>query len=78
MTDQNIDVDFKKTDAIRTINHIGKTTYVNIVTGKRTDVEWGAGDWLGAAAIGCLMFILFALIVGMFAVGFLLATGVIH
>lgn len=57
---QRLGLDFSK--CIKEQHQIGRTVYVDICEGKRTDVEWGTGDWLGFCAlifIGAVVSILF-------------------
>lgn len=52
--DTNIGVQ-ATTECMKATSHFGSTTYVNVCTGKSTEVVWGGMDWV--AAIGVTIFV---------------------
>lgn len=64
MTDLNLN----SADCIKSISHIGSTTYVNICSGTHVDVPWGSVDWLSCAGITLMVLAILTLLCFMFLV----------
>jgi len=64
-TSQNVNAELalNSTECVRTAQHFGYETVINICTGARTTVEWGGVDW--AACIGMIGFGLAAITIFM-------------
>lgn len=59
----NYDVNVNAAECIRSATHIGFERIHNICSGAVVDVPWGAGDWVGAAAVSGLLLVAFSAII---------------
>lgn len=49
------DLNLNAQDCLKSVNQIGKTTYMNICNGTTNSVPWGAGDWILAGILAVIV-----------------------
>lgn len=63
--DNNINLNNKTSDCIKSTEHFGHTTYVNICDGSTYQRQWGLGDWGIAGAFAIIAIVAVVLVVGL-------------